>query len=192
MTANNRRKTFIVDAPTQARMVFSISILPMSVILVAAVAMWILSNRLLDEAQDSNAALPSLGLLTMSQFVFVVATGSVAVLEALRYSHRVVGPAMRITRSLRRIRDGGLDARITLRKGDELTEVADEVNALIDHLRQHGFKAQPDAAGGTAAAAATTGIAATDTAATSTAAPAQPAATATAVATSSEADDHDD
>src|SRR5262245_46697698 len=185
MTANNRRKTFIVDAPTQARMVFSISILPMSVILVAAVAMWILSNRLLDEAQSSNAALPSLGLLTMSQFVFVVATGTAAVLEALRYSHRVVGPAMRITRSLRRIRDGGLDARITLRKGDELTEVADEVNALIDHLRQHGFKAQPDA---------TSGIAAADTAATGTAASAPPAPITTAVATTgtSEADDHDD
>ncbi|HEX6811574.1 MAG TPA: hypothetical protein VF384_08130 [Planctomycetota bacterium] len=108
----------------------------MTVILIAAIAMWFFGDRLFAEARESNAELPSLSALTLIQYLFVVATGVLIVLEALRYSNRVVGPVMRITRVLRQIREGNLGETVTLRKGDVLTDVADQLNALIEHMRK--------------------------------------------------------
>ena len=136
MGHTNRRKSVIVDASAQTRMVLGLSVLPLAVILVAAIAMWIFGNRLFEEAKQSNADLPSLGAVTMIQYLFVVATGALAVIQALRYSNRVVGPAMRIKRTLLQIRAGDLETPIKLRKGDALTDVADELNRLMEHLRR--------------------------------------------------------
>ena len=137
MGHTNRRKSVIVDASAQARMILGISVLPLAVMLIAAIAMWFFGNRLFEEAKDSNAALPSLGVLTMIQYLFVVTTGALAVIQAVRYSNRVVGPAVRIKRSLQQIRAGDLDTPIKLREGDALTDVADELNRLMEHLRRN-------------------------------------------------------
>jgi methyl-accepting chemotaxis protein len=137
MGHTNRRKSVIVDASAQTRMILGISVLPLCVMLIAAVAMWFFGNRLFEEAKDSNADLPSLGVLTMIQYLFVVTTGALAVIQAVRYSNRVVGPAVRIKRSLQQIRAGDLDTPIKLRKGDALTDVADELNRLMEHLRRN-------------------------------------------------------
>jgi methyl-accepting chemotaxis protein len=136
MGHTNRRKSVIVDASAQARMVLGLSVLPLAVILVAAIAMWYFGNRLFAEAKDGNADLPSLGAVTMTQYLFVVATGALAVIQAVRYSNRVIGPAMRIKRTLLQIRAGDLGTPIKLRKGDALTDVADELNRLMEHLRR--------------------------------------------------------
>jgi methyl-accepting chemotaxis protein len=72
----------------------------------------------------------------MTQYLFVVATGALAVIQAVRYSNRVIGPAMRIKRTLLQIRAGDLGTPIKLRKGDALTDVADELNRLMEHLRR--------------------------------------------------------
>jgi methyl-accepting chemotaxis protein len=133
----NRRKSVIVDASAQRRMILGISVLPLAVMLIAAIAMWFFGNRLFEEAKDSNADLPSLGVLTMIQYLFVVTTGALAVIQAVRYSNRVIGPAVRIKRSLQQIRAGDLETPIKLRKGDALTDVADELNRLMEHLRRN-------------------------------------------------------
>src|SRR5262245_623077 len=137
MGHTNRRKSVIVDASAQTRMILGISVLPLTLMLIAAVAMWFFGNRLFEEAKDSNADLPSLGVLTMIQYLFVVTTGALAVIQAVRYSNRVVGPAVRIKRALQQIRAGDLDTPIKLRKGDALTDVADEMNRLMEHLRRN-------------------------------------------------------
>ena len=137
MGHTNRRKSVIVDASAQRRMILGISVLPLTVMLVAAIAMWFFGNRLFEEAKDTNAELPSLGVLTMIQYLFVVTTGALAVIQAVRYSNRVVGPAVRIKRALQQIRAGDLDTPIKLRKGDALTDVADELNRLMEHLRRN-------------------------------------------------------
>jgi methyl-accepting chemotaxis protein len=96
--------------------------------------MWYLSGRLFDEAQVIDAELPSLSLLNMTQFVFVVVTGVVVMLSAFQYSHRVIGPALRLTAALKRIRTGDLSVRVRLRRSDELSQIAEELNRLVEHL----------------------------------------------------------
>ena len=143
--APERRRSRVVDAPRQARMVLHLTALPMGVMLVAAIVMWILARNLFDEAEAGNADLPSLGPLVMTQFVFVVIAGAIAVWQAWRHSHRVVGPAHRIASLLRRLRSGDTGFRVELRHGDELQEVADELNELIETLQQTAWQRQAGA-----------------------------------------------
>jgi nitrogen fixation/metabolism regulation signal transduction histidine kinase len=81
-------------------------------------------------------------MLSLTQFVFVVVVGICIVVLAFEYSHRVVGPAHRISTSLRKVRAGELEP-IRLRKGDELQSLVDELNLLIADLAARRDPAAP-------------------------------------------------
>ena len=55
---------------------------------------------------------------------------------AIIFSHRIAGPLPRIYQALRSMGEGNYDVRLTLRKYDELRELADEINDLAVKLRQ--------------------------------------------------------
>ena len=55
-------------------------------------------------------------------------------MQALRFSHRIAGPIYRITKSLQQVRSGDIGFRVHLRQGDHLTEIAAELNLLLDWL----------------------------------------------------------
>lgn len=50
-------------------------------------------------------------------------------------THKIVGPIYRLKTALKRITDGDLETRVTLRKGDDLQDLADCVNHLTEELR---------------------------------------------------------
>lgn len=54
---------------------------------------------------------------------------------SIRYSHRIVGPLPKIYKALNEIRDGNFNAKVTLRKNDELQELADLVNEMAKSLK---------------------------------------------------------
>ena len=54
----------------------------------------------------------------------------VFLLACVYYSHRIAGPAKKLTQSLDDIADGDLRIRVKLRKSDYLKEVADAVNGV--------------------------------------------------------------
>ncbi len=54
----------------------------------------------------------------------------VFLLACVYYSHRIAGPALKLTRSLDGIADGDLRTRVKLRKSDHLKDVADAVNGV--------------------------------------------------------------
>lgn len=49
-------------------------------------------------------------------------------------SHKIAGPVYRFSQSAKSIADGDLSSKIHLRKGDELTELADVFNSMTDNL----------------------------------------------------------
>ena len=53
----------------------------------------------------------------------------------IRLSHKVAGPLVRIRAALADMAQGRFDIRITLRKGDALTELAEDINRLAESLR---------------------------------------------------------
>jgi methyl-accepting chemotaxis protein len=71
------------------------------------------------------------GVMAVQAVVFI----PLVVWLALRSSHRVAGPLVRIRKGLRQLTDGDFNVRVTLRKGDALTEIADDINRLAESLR---------------------------------------------------------
>lgn len=70
--------------------------------------------------------------------VYILLAISIVVLVAgisILFTHKIAGPIYKIERSFRQIMDEkDLSLRVFLRTGDELQELADEVNTLLDHL----------------------------------------------------------
>ncbi len=52
------------------------------------------------------------------------------------FSHRIAGPLPKIYQALKSIGDGNFDVKLTLRKGDELRELADSINEMARKLSQ--------------------------------------------------------
>jgi nitrogen fixation/metabolism regulation signal transduction histidine kinase len=133
----NRRKTLVINKPVQKRIVMGITVVPIVTLIAATLAVAVLTGRVLDEARSAEETLPTLGPLFVSLFLFIVAAGAVVVLQALRYSHKIAGPMYRLIKSLERMRTGDVSFRVKLRQGDELGELADEVNRVIEWVQAH-------------------------------------------------------
>jgi len=70
-------------------------------------------------------------------YVFIV-LGIIAVMSVLHivYSHRIAGPAFRLSREAAKISEGNLAGKIKFRRKDDLTDMADTLNDLADRHRE--------------------------------------------------------
>jgi methyl-accepting chemotaxis protein len=57
---------------------------------------------------------------------------------SIRFSHRVAGPLPKIYQALKDVRDGNFNVNLTLRKNDELHELADLINEMAKSLKEKG------------------------------------------------------
>lgn len=129
-----RRRKLVVHKATQKRIVLAVVLVPTIGLAASTMVVAMLCRRLLTESLQVDAELPSLTPLLVSVLVFFVVCSLVMAVQGLRFSHRIAGPAYRIRKSLGRIRTGDIGFRVTLRRGDYLTEIADELNATLDWL----------------------------------------------------------
>ena len=132
-----KRSTVIVDDDVQRRMILSVSLLPVSGLMVAAVGVAIFTRNLSAEAAEVKGALPSLENMLVWLYGFVAVFGVLVVRQVTVLSHRVCGPNVRILEAMRRIRAGDIGFRVRLRKGDFNTEIAEATNCLLDWLNEH-------------------------------------------------------
>jgi hypothetical protein len=58
--------------------------------------------------------------------------------DAIRFTHRLVGPLVRIRQTVRDVAAGEPVRPIRLRDGDYLTEFRDDFNAMLDALQRRG------------------------------------------------------
>ena len=135
-SSNDRRRTLVVDRTSQRRMILQVSLLPAAALMVAVIMMTLFCFRLEREAEAASVQLPSLTPLLLTIFGFAVVATAFIMSNAMRVSNRVAGPAFNICRVLRRLRDGEWDAQVTLRDGDELEELEEEVNQTILWVRE--------------------------------------------------------
>lgn len=130
----NRRQRLIVNKSAQQRIVIAVTLFPSIALAATTLVVAVFCRRLLGEAARAEVELPSLLPLFVALLTFVVTSGLVILVQALRFSHRVSGPAYRLTKSMERIREGDIGFRVKLRSGDHLTEVAQEMNRLLEWL----------------------------------------------------------
>jgi methyl-accepting chemotaxis protein len=134
---SNRRKQLLVDAPTQKRIVVSVTLLPTLALGATMLIVGLFCRRLIAEAENADVFLPSLVPLFISVLGFVVISGTIVVWCAFRFSHRIAGPSYRLVQACRQVRDGDLTVRVSLRDGDHLGEVADAFNATLQWLEEN-------------------------------------------------------
>ena len=139
MTAKSpdRRKTLVILPDMQKRIMRKATLLPAAALVLLGFAMTWHCVSLIGEARANGVDLPGLRLLLPSVLGFVVAIAGLMFRQALHFSNKLGGPAYRIAKHLREIRqsDGELPGELKLRKGDYLGELRDEVNLFVHWMR---------------------------------------------------------
>jgi methyl-accepting chemotaxis protein len=133
--STNRRRTRLVLRDLQGQILLQTTALPLAVLAGLLAAFAVLGRRILDEAATALAEIPALESLLIGVMCLGAAMVGAILFVAYRFSHRIAGPAYRIIKSLERVGEGDVDFQVTLRKGDLLTEVADQFNATLKALQ---------------------------------------------------------
>lgn len=128
------RRRLLPDASAGGRLVRLALVAPLVGLLVAVVALTFYCSSLLGAAAEGRVvAVGELPLLLLAGG-FLLASGLTVVAQSLRVAHRVAGPEFRLCQAMQRIRSGDIAFRVDLRRGDLLTDLAHECNALLDWL----------------------------------------------------------
>ena len=134
----SRRRTWLVNRPLQLRFVKAMLVI-LCVMAVASVVAVFIAIRLtrvsfqLASEPAIRALLDSVGWLI---FLELLALTPVVVCLGILLTHKVAGPLLRIQAALAQMAKGNFDIHLTLRKQDELIELAEVVNQLADSLRR--------------------------------------------------------
>ena len=139
-----RRKQYFVERGFQLRFARFILVFMLSgCVLTAATVFYttftVLSDKLVGIYPQSRLAeifrsvysSLFLGLLIVTPIIFY---------GAIVFSHRLAGPLPKIYRALRDIGNGNFDVKVTLRKKDELKDLAESINAMAAQLKQRQAK----------------------------------------------------
>lgn len=132
--SQERRKTLVVNKPMQARLILGMALMPALALAAIAIVTAYWCSNTMAEASANDAELPNLSPVFFLVVVFELVAAVYLMVNSLKVSHRVAGPAYRICKSLERIRSGDLNFKVNLRPGDHLTEIRDELNLLLDWL----------------------------------------------------------
>lgn len=127
MQNENRRQTIVVNQAVQKRIVFATIWAPVLCLLLTAVLLGHYASRMSQES----------GIVPLLLLGFLLISAALFVFNALSFSHKVAGPGYHIGKVLHAVREGRLDTRVQLRRGDFLIEVAHEINDFLEWLEEH-------------------------------------------------------
>lgn len=140
-----RRRRFVVDGGYQYRAAFLAVGVALLLLIILNLSL-VFTSR--EGARSAKAVAPELremieaqdrvqiGLVATGSLVFLVGVFLVSILE----THRTAGAAFKISRSLDRLREGRLDTRLRLRRGDNLQELAASVNAMAGAMQERAWQ----------------------------------------------------
>ncbi len=135
-----RRRNYFVGKDFQGRFIlrFFLTILIGAVIFTAILSIFS-AHTLTVTYEDSYLRLDRTPKALLLQIVraygvYIVLLGVAISVVSLFVSHRIAGPLFRLERSVEEITKGDLSFRITLRKKDELKELAALMNTMLDTL----------------------------------------------------------
>ena len=139
-----QRKRYFVERKLQmrfARFVLSFMLAGCAVTGIAAfyATFMVLSDKLVGIYPQSRLA-EIFSSLYGPLFLALAVVTPVIFYAAIVLSHRVAGPLPKIYQALRDIGTGNFDIYITLRKKDELKELAETINAMAAQLKERELK----------------------------------------------------
>lgn len=133
-TQRFKRRTVLVKRSLQlkyAAIVFTAVLF--TAIIVGAGSYWTMIRFVRDE---NPGMLPLLSQAIRMDMVKMIIFLGIMFLVSMFVSHRFAGPVFRFERSAQVVSTGDLTHRVSLRTGDDLMELQDEVNAMIASLQR--------------------------------------------------------
>jgi len=97
-----------------------------------------------DVAGGGDLAAPAAAVSLKAFFLAVAITTPVVLAFGVVMTHRIVGPAYRLTSYLREVADGVQTEPCSLRKGDELKDLCDQVNRTTAPLRARALMSEDE------------------------------------------------
>ena len=134
---HERRKTIIVNTPLQARVVFSLSWPALVCMLATCFTLTSFCVKLGYEASTLDVELPSVVPVCLSAIAFMLVACVFFTYFAVKFSHRIAGPMVRIQKTIEEVQAGELGARAHLRGTDHLGDLAGTLNDFLAWLEQH-------------------------------------------------------
>jgi hypothetical protein len=99
-------------------------------------ALFWINARIASLGDTSGAAASASGFVLTP--LITIGLGLLFMYDALKETHRFVGPLYRFRKTIQAVTTGDDIRLVNLRKGDELQEMKDELNAMLRALEQRG------------------------------------------------------
>jgi methyl-accepting chemotaxis protein len=137
-TSPHQRRQYLVDRTYQLRVARQLLTVLFLIVVGSSLVTSVLMGMSLNQPElGSNAPLIAAAIAVFVMLSIQVLVGSAIVwVVSIRQSHRVVGPMARIKRTLEAIGNGDFSQRLTLRKGDVLQDLAEDINQMAQRLEQ--------------------------------------------------------
>ncbi len=129
-----RRTIYVVDRDFQFR--YLTNWIFMTLAFIAVIIAVLYAGLTLLHNVGREQAMSTLSFMLRANGLFVILLTLFMGLYTILLSHRVAGPAYRITRCVQRMCEGAYDFTVTLRKKDYLKDVAADLNVLLADLRK--------------------------------------------------------
>lgn len=132
-----RRRRYFINKSLQIKFIA----LVLSLFLLATLSVWLdaylhisglFAKQELSDVQYLSMMYALNYVILVKLVIALVIVGFVSIL----FSHLIAGPAYHIKRIMETVRDGDTNARVHLRKWDELKDVAEAFNEMMDSLQK--------------------------------------------------------
>ncbi len=139
-----RRKKYFVDRTLQMRFASVVIFFTFVTSVLTGGAIFLTTFLLMGE--KLMAVYPQARIAQIFQSVYLwafisfVAVMPFVVWGSIVFSHRVAGPLPKIYQALKHIGAGNFEIKLTLRKHDELKDLADNINAMARALKEREIK----------------------------------------------------
>jgi methyl-accepting chemotaxis protein len=135
-----KRKIYIINRKFQFKYLFVIvSTMLISVGTVYFTTFYIIWNKVIDEffyVPAASGKLAGIFLATSGMLVIpLILLAAVFAAAGILLSHKVAGPIFRVERVAEELAKGNMNVKVNFRKGDDLPELAETLNAMIDGIK---------------------------------------------------------
>ncbi len=138
----SQRKNYFIAKDMQSKFAGTILLLTLLVAVITACNIYVLGcffvekNATLAQQNDVSVLIHDFVSNYWPRLVVLVCVNVIIVfMVSVIYSHQTAGPAYKLEKSIKRITEGDLTFQVSLRRNDNLKELAAALNELLDKFR---------------------------------------------------------
>ena len=140
--SSSQRKNYFIAKDMQSKFAGTILLLALLVAVITACNIYVLGsffvekNATLAQQSDVSALIHDFINSYWPRLIVLVCVNVIIVfMVSVIYSHQTAGPAYKLEKSIKRITDGDLTFQVSLRRNDNLKELASALNELLNKFR---------------------------------------------------------